>query len=89
MALACAGPMGLKRVGYLPGQTVLLVIAEVLEQPGWQVLALQATPWAPGAFAVGRQAVAVIAPGQSGLGHGLALRLWPVRHHATVLLHPL
>jgi hypothetical protein len=78
--------MGLKWVGYLPGQTVLLVIAEVLEQPGWKVLALQAPP---GAFAVGRQAVAVIAPGQSGLGHGLALRLWPVRHHATVLLHPL
>ena len=78
--------MGLKRVGYLPGQTVLLVIAEVLEQPGWQVLALQV---APGAFAGGRQAVAVIAPGQSGPGHGLALRLWPVRHHATVLLHPL
>lgn len=78
--------MGLKRVGYLPGQTVLLVIAEASGRSGWQVLALQATP---GAFAVGRQAVVVIAPGQSGPGHGLAIRLWPVRHHATVLLHPL
>ncbi len=86
MALACDWQTGLKRIGYLPGQTVQLVIAEVLERPGWKALALQV---APGAFAVGRQAVALIAPGQSGLGHGLAIRLWPARHHATVLLHPL